>query len=143
MCIALTCFIFTCVLCELFFINYAFLQTKEETPSRAGWTIKVSKTFSYRRCFIFIFYFIYFFCSSDSWSHPWISAYLIRAQLTSFWYLFKMFINVCSISTERHRAEIRRAISDDRLSMIAEWWVCFISHIVLEFQYFPHHAVSY
>ena len=28
---------------------------------------------------------------------------------------------VRSISTERHRAEIRRAISDDRLSMIAEW----------------------
>lgn len=26
-----------------------------------------------------------------------------------------------SISTERHRAEIRRAINDDRLSMIAEW----------------------
>ena len=33
------------------------------------------------------------------------------------------FVLLCRITTERHRAEVRRAISDDRLAAIADWSV--------------------
>ena len=33
-----------------------------------------------------------------------------------------------SISTERHRAEVRRVVNDDRLNDVAEWYV--IAYIV-------------
>lgn len=32
-------------------------------------------------------------------------------------------VPACRITTERHRAEVRRAISDDRLAALAGWFV--------------------
>jgi len=42
-----------------------------------------------------------------------------------------VFVILCRITTERHRAEVRRAVSDDRLAAIAGWLV-FSSFLLID-----------
>ena len=42
---------------------------------------------------------------------------------------YKLVFEIDSISTERHRAEVRRAYSDDRLAIVAERYILLIPDV--------------
>lgn len=86
---------------------------------------------------------------SEDWFKPWLKLFLFKSQ-SIFWswsfstrlqIAFKNLLIIMnsigyervfvidSISTERHRAEVRRAYSDDRLAIVAERYILLIPDI--------------
>ena len=68
---------------------------------------------------------------------PFIHHYLRVEILHLVKYLYNSSF-LSSISTERHRAEVRRVVNDDRLNAVAEWYEdisivpCFLTYYVIQ-----------